>query len=76
MNLNDNVVYRCRRLGPLDQLHPGRSRRSFRHNDRLHGIVSSVRSNEAARHRTERGSEHKIDSGSLRWLATVILRDA
>jgi hypothetical protein len=23
MNLNDDVVYRCRRLGPLPQLHPG-----------------------------------------------------
>jgi len=22
MNLNDDVVYRCRRLGPLGQLHP------------------------------------------------------
>ena len=26
MNLNDDVVYRCRRLGPLYQRHPGRSR--------------------------------------------------
>jgi hypothetical protein len=26
MNLNDGVVYRCLRLGPLHQLHPGRSR--------------------------------------------------
>jgi hypothetical protein len=26
MNLNDGAVYRCLRLGPLHQLHPGRSR--------------------------------------------------
>jgi len=26
MNLNDDVVYRCLRFGPLHQLHPGRSR--------------------------------------------------
>jgi hypothetical protein len=25
MNLNDNVVYRCLRLGSIGQLHPGRS---------------------------------------------------
>src|SRR5215475_4748889 len=36
MNLNDDVVYRCRRLGPLGQLHPGRSRSLVRHNDCLH----------------------------------------
>src|SRR4051794_10877960 len=36
MNLDDDVVYRCRRLGPLHQLHPGRSRSLVRHNDRLH----------------------------------------
>ena len=36
MNLNDDVVYRCRRLGPLGQLHPGRSRSLIRHHDRLH----------------------------------------
>jgi hypothetical protein len=36
MNLNDDVVYRSLRLGPLDQLHPGRSRSLVRHNDRLH----------------------------------------
>jgi hypothetical protein len=36
MNLNDNVVYRCRRLGPLGQLHPGRSRRLVRYHNRLH----------------------------------------
>src|SRR5207248_4179668 len=36
MNLNDDVVYRCLRLGPLHQLHPGRSRSLVRHNDRLH----------------------------------------
>jgi hypothetical protein len=36
MNLNDDVVYRCLRLGPPHQLHAGRSRRLVRHNDRLH----------------------------------------
>src|SRR6266567_456522 len=36
MNLNDDVVYRCRRLGPLGQLHPGRSRSLIRYHDRLH----------------------------------------
>src|SRR4029077_9702715 len=36
MNLNYDVVYRCRRLGPLHQLHPGRSRSLVRHHDRLH----------------------------------------
>src|SRR6185436_16283100 len=36
MNLNDDVVYRCRGLGPLHQLHPGRSRSLVRHNDCLH----------------------------------------
>ena len=37
MNLNDEVVYRWLRLGPLHQLHPGRSRSLVRHNDCLHG---------------------------------------
>src|SRR5438552_3545804 len=36
MNLNDDVVYRCLRLGPLHQLHPGRSRSLIRHHYRLH----------------------------------------
>ena len=36
MNLNDDVVYRWQRLGPLHQLHPGRSRSLVRHDDRLH----------------------------------------
>jgi hypothetical protein len=36
MNLNDDVVYRCLRLGALHQRHPGRSRSLFRHHDRLH----------------------------------------
>src|SRR6185312_3586049 len=38
MNLNDDVVYRCPRLGPLHQLHPGRSRSLVRHNDCLHEL--------------------------------------
>src|SRR5262249_56651369 len=36
MNLNDDVVYRCRRRGPLHQLHAGRSRGLIRHHNRLH----------------------------------------
>src|SRR5262249_40325433 len=35
MNLNDDVVYRCLRLGPLHQRHPGRSPSLVRPNDRL-----------------------------------------
>jgi len=34
MNLNDDVVYRCLRLGPLEQLHPGRCRSLVRHHYR------------------------------------------
>jgi hypothetical protein len=37
MNLNDDVVYRCRRPGPLHQRHPGRSRSLVGHDDRFHG---------------------------------------
>ena len=37
MNLNDDLVCRCLRLGPLHQLHPGRSRSLVLHNDCLHG---------------------------------------
>src|SRR5215813_3570676 len=36
MNLNDDVVYRCLRLGPLHELHPGRSRSLVRHHYCLH----------------------------------------
>src|SRR5262245_4070065 len=36
MNLNDDVVYRRRRLGPLHQLHPGCSRSLARYHYRLH----------------------------------------
>src|SRR5215831_2790223 len=36
MNLNDDVIYRCLRLGPVHQLHSGRSRSLLRHNDCLH----------------------------------------
>jgi hypothetical protein len=36
MNLNDDVVYRCRRLGPLHQRHPGRSRSLIRYHNRFH----------------------------------------
>src|SRR5262249_54477197 len=37
MNLNDDVVYRCRRLGPLHQRHSGRSRSLVRYHDCFHG---------------------------------------
>jgi patatin-related protein len=37
INLNDDVVYRCLRLGPLHQLHSGRSRSLVRYHDCLHG---------------------------------------
>jgi hypothetical protein len=40
MNLNDDVVYRCRRLGPLHQRHPGRSRSLVRHDDRFHRAIT------------------------------------
>src|SRR4051794_6738639 len=36
MNLNNDVVYRCLRIGPLHQLRSSRSRRLVRHHDRLH----------------------------------------
>jgi len=36
VNLNDDVVYRCLRLGPLRQPHSGRSRGLVDHYDRLH----------------------------------------
>jgi hypothetical protein len=36
MNLNDDVVYRCLRLGPLHQLHPNSSRSLVRYHDCLH----------------------------------------
>src|SRR5215468_1560684 len=36
MNLNNDVVYRSLRIGPLHQLHAGRSRSLIRHHNRLH----------------------------------------
>jgi hypothetical protein len=36
MNLNNDVVDRRFRLGPLYQRHPGRSRSLVRHHDRFH----------------------------------------
>jgi hypothetical protein len=48
MNLNDDVVYRCLRLGPLHQLHPGRSRSLVRHNDCLHRLPPCVGQNRIA----------------------------
>jgi hypothetical protein len=49
MDLNDDVVYRCLRLGPLDQRHPGRSRSLVRHHDRLHLDTSLYQSSPARR---------------------------
>ena len=40
--INDDVVYRCPRLGPLRQLHPGRSRSLVRYHDRLHHLPPDV----------------------------------
>jgi len=42
MNLNDDVVYRCLRLGPFGQFHPRRSRGLILHHDGLHDDFSSV----------------------------------
>jgi hypothetical protein len=42
MNLNEDVVYRCLRLGPLQQLHPGRSCRLVRHHDCFHHLPPDV----------------------------------
>jgi hypothetical protein len=36
MNLNDDVVDRCLRLGPLRQRHPGGSGSLVRYHDRFH----------------------------------------
>src|SRR5262245_3295555 len=47
MNLNDDVVYRCLRLGTLHQLHRGRSRSLVRHHDRLHRTPPCVESETA-----------------------------
>ena len=44
MNLNNDVVYRCRRLGPLHQRHPGRSRSLIRHHNRLHQAPPRIQS--------------------------------
>ena len=49
MNLNDDVVDRCLRLGPLHQRHPGRSRSLVRHHDRLHRPPPCVESSPARR---------------------------
>src|SRR5215831_18552652 len=42
MNLNDDVVYGCLRLGLLHELHPGRSRSLVRYHDRLHRPLPDV----------------------------------
>src|SRR5262249_40080807 len=47
MNLNDDVVYRWLRLGPLHELHPGRSRSLLRHDDCLHRPPPCVESSPA-----------------------------
>jgi hypothetical protein len=42
MNLNDDVVYRCRPLGPLHQLHASRTSGLIGHHNRLHRAPSCV----------------------------------
>jgi hypothetical protein len=42
MNLNEDVVYGCLRLGLLHELHPGRSRGLVRHHDCLHHLPPDV----------------------------------
>ena len=42
MNLNNDVVYRRFRLGPLRQSHPRRPRSLIRHHDRLHQEPTSL----------------------------------
>jgi len=53
MNLNDDVVYRRLRLGPLHQRHPGRSRSLIRHHNRLHQAPPCIQSSPL--HRQMRG---------------------
>jgi hypothetical protein len=45
MNLNNDVVYRRLRLGPLHQLHPGHSRSLIRRHNRLHRSPPRVNMN-------------------------------
>jgi hypothetical protein len=49
MNLNDDIVYRCVRLGPINQRHPGRSRSLIRHHNRFHLGTSLDHSSPAPR---------------------------
>jgi hypothetical protein len=49
MNLNNDVVYRCPRLGPLHQRHPGRSRSLIRHDDGFH-LDTSLYQSSPTRH--------------------------
>src|SRR5262245_64799823 len=49
MNLNNYVVYRRLRLGPLHQLHPGGSRSLIRYHNRLHRSPSCFVIGHAAR---------------------------
>jgi hypothetical protein len=44
MNLNDDVVYRCPRLGPLGQPDPRCSRGLIRHHDRPHPAPPGIQS--------------------------------
>jgi hypothetical protein len=44
MNLDNDVVYRRFRLGPLHQRHPGRSRSLIRHHNRLHQAPPCIQS--------------------------------
>src|SRR5260370_35419156 len=47
MHRTDDVVYRCLRLGPLHELHPGRSGSLIRYHDRLHRPPPCVESSPA-----------------------------
>ena len=49
MNLNDDVVQRCLRLGPLHQRHPGRPRGLICHHNRPHPAPSRVKASTARR---------------------------
>jgi hypothetical protein len=69
MNLNDDVVYRCLRFGPLCQLHPGRSRGPVRHHDNLHCLLDH---DEQMRCAGPSNSTKSADGGCtiVRWLSS------
>jgi hypothetical protein len=49
MNLDDDIVYRCKRLRPVNERHPGRSRSLVRHHNRFHLGTSLHQSSPARR---------------------------